>query len=65
MITRCRCGACGEIGTWRYLPKSNWSIFAATIPYEDYNQMIDMLNYEVKKRTGLPLYDLRVSKGDV
>ncbi len=47
------------IATWAYVEKPGWINWASTMPYEEYNRLIDDLNSYVMMRTGLSLYDLR------
>lgn len=45
--------------SWSYLDKPGYLSLAATIPYTDYNQLLDNLNSYIVTQTKLPLYDLR------
>jgi len=47
------------IVTWAYVQKPGWINRASTMPYEEYNRLIDAINSYVMMRTGLSLYDLR------
>lgn len=50
------------IVTWHYLQEQRWLSQRASLPYNEYNRIVDALNSYVVARTGLPLYDLRPSE---
>jgi hypothetical protein len=52
------------IVSWHYLQQPRrwtWLLLRASLPYDEYNRMVDALNSYVVARTGLPLYDLRMN----
>ena len=49
------------IVSWSYIRESGFLHERATLPYDEYNRLVDALNGYIVARTGLALYDLRAA----